>query len=208
LHGLPGIEKNYDLALSLRELGWNALLMHYRGCWGSAGNYSLLTLQDDARAALDYLGSSGRPQLGPGRLALIGHSMGGYTALQTGADERVRAVAVYGAVTDPARLPFTDVGRATELTSFLHGISPQTFIAEWNSLPAAFEGAASIEPTPLLVVHGEPDEVVSVEQSRLLEERLGTSASFVFHPDANHAFSWHRAWLRDTVLGWLTGLGL
>ena len=29
LHGIPGIEKNYDLALNLRNHGWNALIFHY-----------------------------------------------------------------------------------------------------------------------------------------------------------------------------------
>src|SRR5919106_3290287 len=104
LHGLPGIEKNYDLATGLRESGWNALLFHYRGCWGSGGDYSLLTLTQDAAAALDLLLGGSHPQVDVGRLAMIGHSMGGYAALRSGTDERVRAVATYGPVTAPARL--------------------------------------------------------------------------------------------------------
>lgn len=32
LHGLPGLEKNVDIAYSLREMGWNVLLPHYRSC--------------------------------------------------------------------------------------------------------------------------------------------------------------------------------
>ncbi|HJZ24659.1 MAG TPA: hypothetical protein VJ370_00135, partial [Streptosporangiaceae bacterium] len=43
LHGCPGLEKNLDLAARLRDRGWNALLFHYRGCWGSAGRYDLRT---------------------------------------------------------------------------------------------------------------------------------------------------------------------
>jgi len=31
LHGCPGLEKNLDLAVTLRYRGWNALLFHYRG---------------------------------------------------------------------------------------------------------------------------------------------------------------------------------
>jgi uncharacterized protein len=51
LHGCPGLEKNLDLAVRLREAGWNSLLFHYRGCWGSAGRYDLRTIPRDVTAA-------------------------------------------------------------------------------------------------------------------------------------------------------------
>jgi len=51
LHGCPGLEKNLDLAVTLRDRGWNALLFHYRGCWGSAGRYDLRTIPRDVTAA-------------------------------------------------------------------------------------------------------------------------------------------------------------
>ena len=57
MHGLPGIEKNHDLCHALRGDGWNALVFHYRGSWGSGGDYRFDQLPDDARAALDYLSS-------------------------------------------------------------------------------------------------------------------------------------------------------
>lgn len=41
LHGYPGNEKNLDLAQSLRREGWNVLFFHYRGAWGSEGEFSL-----------------------------------------------------------------------------------------------------------------------------------------------------------------------
>jgi len=55
LHGCPGLEKNLDLAARLRDRGWNALLFHYRGCWGSAGRYDLRTVPRDVTAAVDFL---------------------------------------------------------------------------------------------------------------------------------------------------------
>src|SRR5690349_6039830 len=36
-HGLPGNEKNLDLAQALRRAGWNAITINYRGSWGSPG---------------------------------------------------------------------------------------------------------------------------------------------------------------------------
>ena len=126
LHGCPGLEQNLDLAVRLRDRGWNSLMFHYRGCWGSAGRYDLRTIPRDVTAALDYL--AGGPAVDPGRIAVVGHSLGGWAALVTAAAEpRLRAVAVYGAATrlggtlalDPAQVE-------QELTRFL-AATPQEF---------------------------------------------------------------------------------
>ena len=74
LHGVPGVEKNLDLAYALRDIGWNCLYFHYRGCWGSEGDYSFTGLADDIRAATEWVLS--RPSVDPKRLALTGSSMG------------------------------------------------------------------------------------------------------------------------------------
>src|SRR5271165_4423214 len=96
LHGCPGLEKNLDLAVRLRDRGWNALLFHYRGCWGSAGRYDLRTIPRDVTAAVSYLADS--PLVDPDRIAVVGHSLGGWAAVVVAAAEpRLRAVAVYGA---------------------------------------------------------------------------------------------------------------
>lgn len=58
LHGCPGIDHNGDLAAGLRDRGWNALIFHYQGCWGSQGSYNLATVAADVRAAVDYLSDS------------------------------------------------------------------------------------------------------------------------------------------------------
>ena len=40
LHGFPGNEQNLDLAQAVRRAGWTVLTLHYRGSWGSPGNFS------------------------------------------------------------------------------------------------------------------------------------------------------------------------
>src|SRR5215469_3111829 len=72
LHGCPGIEKNGDLAADLRDRGWNALVFHYRGCWGSSGGYDLRTIPADVSAAVDFLQSGEYPSVDQGRIAVIG----------------------------------------------------------------------------------------------------------------------------------------
>jgi uncharacterized protein len=206
LHGCPGLEKNLDLAVRLRDQGWNSLLFHYRGCWGSAGRYDLRTVPRDVTAAVDYL--AGRPRVDSGRIAVLGHSMGGWAALVTAATEpRLRAVAVYGA---PARLGaglrLSPDRVEEEFTRFL-ATTPEEFawqaavVAEQTDALAA---AAAIEPRPLLVVHGTADRWVPVAQARELRERAGPSCRYVEVEGADHAFSWHRTELADLVVGWLS----
>jgi len=55
LHGLPGNEKNLDLAQSLRRAGYHVLFFHYRGAWGSQGDYGIGQQSDDVAAVLDYV---------------------------------------------------------------------------------------------------------------------------------------------------------
>ncbi|HJZ00797.1 MAG TPA: alpha/beta fold hydrolase [Streptosporangiaceae bacterium] len=206
LHGCPGLEKNLDLAVRLRDRGWNSLLFHYRGCWGSAGRYDLRTVPRDVTAAVDYL--AGCPRVDSGRIAVLGHSMGGWAALVTAATEpRLRAVAVYGAAARLGNnLPRSPEFIAEEFTRFL-ATTPEEFawqaavVAEQTDALAA---AAAIEPRPLLVVHGTADRWVPVAQARELRERAGPSCRYVEVEGADHAFSWHRAELADLLVGWLS----
>src|SRR5579862_591761 len=54
-HGLPGNEKNLDLAQAVRRAGWVAVTFNYRGSWGSPGRFSFRGNLDDAAAVLAYL---------------------------------------------------------------------------------------------------------------------------------------------------------
>src|SRR5512140_3189873 len=79
VHGLPGIEKNLDIAYGLRKSGWNCLFFHHRGSWGSGGAYSLPGRQEDLRAATEWVVR--QPCVDAQRLALVGHSAGGHVVL-------------------------------------------------------------------------------------------------------------------------------
>jgi dipeptidyl aminopeptidase/acylaminoacyl peptidase len=211
LHGLPGIEKNHDMALFLRDHGWNSLIFHYRGCHGSAGAYNLGTVPADVRAALDVLCSGAYPQVDPGRLVLIGHSLGGWAALLAVLDEpRVRAVAALAAASNPGAMVLEDLDAAAEITRFLQGITPAALIAQWRGLGAPrttpLAHVARIAPRPLLIVHGALDAVVPLAQSEALYAAAGDPRALIVHPEANHSFTRHRAWLFQTLLDWLSGL--
>jgi len=84
LHGFPGNEVNFDLAHVLRRQGFCVFVFHYRGSWGSEGDYSWKNLIEDTKAAIaflkcDYVKKNYRAD--GTKINLIGHSMGGFAAL-------------------------------------------------------------------------------------------------------------------------------
>src|SRR5260370_5176182 len=76
LHGCPGLEKNLDIAIALRDTGWNSLTFHYRGCWGSPGRHDLHTVPQDVRTSAVHLQEAGYRDVDPDRLPTAGRSPG------------------------------------------------------------------------------------------------------------------------------------
>lgn len=90
LHGFPGTEKNIDLAHAFRRAGWNTLVFHYRGSWGSEGNFSFQNVLDDVKSALKFVRSdeaSRKYRIDKQNIVLLGHSMGGFATLLTAVDD-------------------------------------------------------------------------------------------------------------------------
>src|SRR5262245_41131462 len=206
LHGCPGLEKNLDLAADLRDRGWNALVFHYRGCWGSSGGYDLRTIPADVSAAVDFLQSGEYLSVDPDRIAVIGHSLGGWAAvLAAASDQRLRAVAVCGGVADLGTTQLSSDVVEREISRFVAtdaaGFRQQR--DEVAAAPQPLDVIGSIAPRPVLIVHGAADEWVPVRQARMLYERACDPRRYVELDVANHSFSWHRRELRELVAGWL-----
>jgi pimeloyl-ACP methyl ester carboxylesterase len=88
LHGYPGNERNLDLAQAVRRAGYHALYFDYRGSWGSGGTFGFQNALDDVAAVLAWLRApETRTRFGvdAGRIALVGHSMGAWLALESAA---------------------------------------------------------------------------------------------------------------------------
>ncbi len=85
-HGLPGNEKNLDLAQAVRRAGWTVVTVNYRGSWGSPGNFRFAQNLEDAAATLAFIRSpenARRLSIDVNRIAIGGHSMGGWVAAET-----------------------------------------------------------------------------------------------------------------------------
>ena len=80
MHGLPGNERNLDLAQAMRRAGWDVLTFTYRGAWGSPGDFSIANAMEDPRRRHSI---SRAPPMArssestPHHIVLAGHSMGG-----------------------------------------------------------------------------------------------------------------------------------
>jgi uncharacterized protein len=226
LHGFPGYERNLDLAQAFRRAGWNAMVFHYRGSWGSDGSFSFSHVLEDAIAALKHvrsgaLGEAGR--VDPERLALVGHSMGGWAALMTAAEDEglLGAASIAGwNIGRVARQLLEGGGSAGPVLAMidtcvvpLSGTSASALIKEasgrgdtWDL--CAFAGRLATMPT-LLVGAMRDDEVPpEIHHYPLVEAMKQAAAKHLAHEmvDTDHAFSDRRVALARLTCEWLGSL--
>ena len=77
LHGIPGCERNLDLAQALRRAGFHVMTFHYSGSWGSDGDYSLTHDLEDADTVLDFILQNESYGVDKEHIYAVGHSLGG-----------------------------------------------------------------------------------------------------------------------------------
>lgn len=138
LHGLPGNERNLDLAQAVRRAGWNVLTFTYRGAWGSPGRFSIGNAVADARAALAYLRTDAAAstfKVDRDRLVVAGHSMGELAAALTASEDRALAGAIL--------LDAWDIGATADWMAADRARNRAAFIADTNDLGHALVGATA-----------------------------------------------------------------
>jgi pimeloyl-ACP methyl ester carboxylesterase len=200
LHGLPGVEKNLDIAYALRDAGWNCLYFHYRGSWGSEGAFSLAGRQDDLLAATKWLKE--QPCVDADRLALIGHSAGGYLALMAGAmDTGFQAIVALCPLASPVRAPLS-LETFNEFARMLHGVSGEELQSQWEALPALEAHADRLRGLSLLMLTGRQDEIFPPRHYAPL---LAAVPTMEWHEFANgdHCLSLCRQEAVRRILAWL-----
>jgi pimeloyl-ACP methyl ester carboxylesterase len=222
LHGFPGNERNLDLAQAIRRSGWNAVFFHYRGAWGSQGDFGFVHVLEDVAAVVATLRQpefAARHRIDPTRIALVGHSMGGFAALVSAAElagvdcAASLAGANLGLWAEAVATREGEARMAGALESWsgpIRGTSGAALVAEVSANAARFDvrrHAPALAQKPLLLVAGSRDDVTP---PALHHDPL--AAAVAAQPgarleavvlDADHAFADRRVALTRLVLDWL-----
>lgn len=220
LHGNPGNERNLDVAQAIRRAGYSVLFFNYRGSWGSGGTFSRAHAIEDVHAALRWVRSpeAARFRTDPARVALVGHSMGGWLALMAGAaDPSVacvgaldsRNVGAYGLLLrrDPSAdsalvaandwltapgAPYRTEGGGAGLVTEMKANAER-----WD----ATAQARALSDRPILLV----GSTFKADQDSLVTalDRVGARRVTALAWDTDHSFSDRRIALARAVTGWL-----
>ncbi|MEO6433189.1 MAG: alpha/beta fold hydrolase [Sphingomicrobium sp.] len=222
LHGLPGNERNLDLAQALRRVGWNVLTFTYRGAWGSDGSFGLANSYEDGEAALAFARSPEGAKLGidPRRIVIGGHSFGGgvsgvvaarhlellglilLDAWNVGADSR--EVVAGGA---EARRQFEagldDLGRS------LSGATPTSLADEIIAINGRFnlfDETEKLRAMPILEIYATHGGRAANMALVAALKRAGNRRVTAIELNSDHPFADHRIALSKAVAAWLKTL--
>jgi len=215
-HGLPGNEKNLDLAQAVRRAGWNAVTFNYRGSWGSPGVYRFAQNREDADSVLAYLrdpANAARLGIDTRRIAMAGHSMGGWVTVHTAAHDHALIGAILISAADMGSmgmLPREKVvaEMAGDMES-LAGVTAESMADEVIANAKAFQfssDVAGLSQTPLLVLSANDGLAPTADALVKQVETEGNHNVKAIHIATDHSWSDHRIFLEATVINWLAQL--
>lgn len=211
LHGLPGNEKNLDLAQAARRDGWVAVTFNYRGSWGSPGRFGFAHVLEDVDAVLAYLRRpdvAARLGADPGRIVLAGHSMGGWAVFHTAAHDH----ALLGAVAiSPAdlgvmgRLPRAQAVAVMTDNDETLVTTPAAMADEVIARRTDFAIARAtpgLTATRLLVLTSDDGLAPPADALVAALRRAGNIHVDARHVATDHGWSDHRIALQEAILSW------
>jgi uncharacterized protein len=215
-HGLPGNEKNLDLAQAVRRAGWNAVTFNYRGSWGSAGKFRFAQNPQDAAAVLKFLrdpSNAAKFHIDTHRIVLAGHSMGGWVTAQTAAHDQGLIGAILISMGDMGAIGRLPHDKATALMAdnmeALAGVTAESMAAEAAAHQKAFSatsGADGLVHTPLLVLTANDDLKPDSDALVAAIKAKGGAQITEQHVATDHAWSDHRIALEGIIIKWLAAL--
>ncbi|HLK18227.1 MAG TPA: alpha/beta fold hydrolase [Bryobacteraceae bacterium] len=215
-HGLPGNEKNLDLAQAVRRAGWNAVTFNYRGSWGSPGSFRFAQNLEDADAVLAYLrdpANAAALQVDAKRIAIAGHSMGGWVVAHTASHDRGLIGAVLISAADMGQMGTMPMDKLTAAMAddmeSLAGVTAESMAREVQERSKEFvwdRTAAGLALLPLLVISSDDGLAPATDALVKSIEAAGGKKVTAIHMETDHSYSDHRIALESAVIGWLDKL--
>ena len=223
LHGFPGNEKNFDVAQALRRGGYNVLVFHYSGSWGSRGKYAFSRNYEDLKAVRKIMDNdvfAAEHRIDRNAVYLAGHSVGGFLTLMAARDGMdfcgFAALAPYDLGVQGRRIEAGDKQALAETTDLfeqglppLHGATVGSLLSdvaqnhrEWDLLsePSVFSERNML----LVVATNDMVATTDVHQIPVAEtmELAGGKKKVVQLP-CTHDFAEKRVALAQTLYDWL-----
>ena len=159
-----------DLMLLNSHLGVNILLFDYRGYGRSEGKVSEKGTYRDARGALDYLLS--RDDVNPRKIVYFGRSLGAAVAVELATQHQP-----HGLILESAFSSVKDMAKAK------YPFLPLFLLVRTKYDSISKIGTVS---SPILIVHGEKDEIVPMSQGRRLYDAAKSPKTFYEVSGATH----------------------
>lgn len=150
-------ESQLDLRPKLLKAGLSVFTFDFTGSGESRGSIEDLTPNtgiDDLKSAVANLGKV--------EFALFGSSFGGYVALRYAIANPLLAVALKGSVSDWSSVKSENID-ANKMKRFLAEVQRVNLYSEAKNITS-----------PVLITHGDKDDVVPLNQSRDLLKNLGS----------------------------------
>ena len=217
LHGYPGNEKNLDVAQSLRRQGWIVLFFHYRGAWGSQGEFSFRGAEQDVQTVLQYMRDADNAaalRIDPQHISIVGHSMGGHMALAGIFDDpQVNCAVTHDGANmgtliadDVNAKMWRDYGDTLFMLAGWSGVKAEQEIAQHGTEMNLIGRAHRINGRPVLIIAADSPVIpMDVEIIPLVEALQATPNSQVHYEliDDDHSFSASRLELIESTVKFL-----
>ena len=149
----------------LRDAGWDVVQINYRGYPGSEGVPSEAGLRMDARAAWAYASGFGHPWI-------YGKSLGGGVAVGLAAEVDARGLLLESTFESAVRV----------------GMESMPWLPVRQMMTSPFDSAALAPRVrcPVLILHGEDDEMIGVRHAYDLARAFPTPPDVVTFPGLGH----------------------
>jgi dipeptidyl aminopeptidase/acylaminoacyl peptidase len=181
-HGIPAgppdpSDRGYPLlAERCCAQGFLVLIFNFRGTGESKGNFDILGWCRDLEAAIDYLYQL--KEVDSSRFSLMGFSGGAAVAVYVAAeDERVSSVVACACPAEfAASKGYEELLEQSRQVGIIRDSNFPPSREEWAQgfrIVSPLKCVHKISPRPLLVIHGDEDELIAVSEARRLYQRAG-----------------------------------